>query len=83
MIGRPARTPNSTKIDKHHEQTAQDDSLNVESLLEEIEIKLYGKVSKNQPILKRIEKLEVDTLGKKKSGPIADRLKELKETYGL
>ncbi|MBX3153827.1 tetratricopeptide repeat protein [Candidatus Obscuribacterales bacterium] len=83
MIGKPARTPNSTKIDKHHERTAQDDSLNVESLLEEIEIKLYGKVSKNQPILKRIEKLEVDTLGKKKSGPIADRLKELKETYGL
>lgn len=83
MTEKPTRTPSSTKVNKHHEQTAQDDSLNVESLLEEIEIKLYGKVSKNQPILKRIEKLEVDTLGKKKSGPVAGRLKELKETYGL
>lgn len=60
-----------------------DSPSSVEGTLAKIENKVYGKVSKNMPILKRVERLEVDTMGKKKSGPIADRLKELKETYGL
>lgn len=55
----------------------------VDDVLAKIENKVYGKVSKNMPILKRIERLEVETMGKKKSGSIADRLKELKETYGF
>jgi len=60
-----------------------DSSANIEEQLAKIENKVYGKVSKNMPILKRIEKLEVDTMGKKKSGSVADRLKELKDTYGI
>jgi Tfp pilus assembly protein PilF len=84
MLGKPNRDPNFLENNNRQEEPPpQDDSLNVENLLEQIEVKLYGKVSKNQPVLKRIEKLEVDTLGKKRSGPVAGRLKELKETYGL
>jgi|GEM_PF-1626690 len=55
----------------------------VDDVLAKIENKVYGKVTKNMPILKRIERLEVETMGKKKSGSIAERLKELKETYGF
>lgn len=59
------------------------DSENIEDLLAKIENKVYGKISKNTPILKRLEKLEVDTSGKKNSGSVAERLKELKDAYGI
>jgi hypothetical protein len=65
------------------DESSNSDSSNIEGLLAQIETKVYGKVSKNMPILKRIEKLEIETMGKKKSGSVSDRLKELKETYGL
>jgi hypothetical protein len=55
----------------------------VEEELGKIETKVYGKVSKNMPILKRIERLEIDTSGKRRSGSISERLKVLKETYGI
>ncbi len=60
-----------------------DNSSSVEDLLAKMENKVYGKVSKNMPILKRIERLEVDTNGKKKNGSVAERLKDLKNTYGF
>lgn len=82
MTGRSTKSPSFLKNNEDAPEV-QNDSNNVEGLLEQIETKVYGKATKNQPILKRIEKLEVDTLGRKKSGPVADRLKELKETYGL
>jgi hypothetical protein len=66
------------------EKTAEvDNSSSVEDLLAKMENKVYGKVSKNMPILKRIERLEVDTNGKKKNGSVAERLKDLKNTYGF
>lgn len=60
-----------------------DESENIEELLAKIENKVYGKISKNTPILKRLEKLEMDTSGKKNSGSVAQRLKELKDAYGI
>ena len=83
MTGKSTKTPGFLKSGDDEASDPANDANNVESLLEQIENKVYGKVTKNQPILKRIEKLEVDTLGKKKPGSVAERLKELKETYGL
>lgn len=82
-----AKPNDNTESDKSDDdQKSEDSSSNaatVDDVLAKIETKVYGKVSKNMPILKRIERLEVETMGKKKSGSIADRLKELKETYGF
>ncbi len=68
---------------KDDDTKGEDTASTVDDVLAKIENKVYGKVSKNMPILKRIERLEVETMGKKKSGSISDRLKELKETYGF
>lgn len=70
-------------VSSEEDEKNDDSSSTVDDVLAKIENKVYGKVSKGMPILKRIERLEVDTVGKKKSGSIADRLKELKETYGF
>jgi hypothetical protein len=55
----------------------------VNKLLTEIERKVYGKTSEHLPILKRLERIEIDTLGKKETGSINDRLNKLKDQYGL
>ncbi len=54
-----------------------------ENKVSQIETTVYGKSTKNVPILRRIEKLEIDTFGKKKTGSISDRIKDLKEAYGI
>lgn len=78
-----SKTDNEENSESDEDQKAEDGSSTVDDVLAKIENKVYGKVSKNMPILKRIERLEVETMGKKKTGSIADRLKELKETYGF
>jgi hypothetical protein len=62
---------------------SSDSSATVNKVLSEIEIKVYGKTRDDLPILKRLERIEIDTLGKKAIGSINDRLNKLKETYGL
>jgi|AGTN01.2.fsa_nt_gi FOG: TPR repeat len=65
-------------------ETSSDNSAaTVNKILTEIEKKVYGKTSENLPILKRLERIEVDTLGHKVTGSINDRLNKMKETYGL
>lgn len=80
----PFQTPTQSTSNGNSGNSGNDDGDNtVEEQLGKIENKVYGKVTKNMPILKRIEKLEVETMGKKQSGSISDRLKELTQTYGL
>lgn len=80
----PFQTPAATTSNGNSGNSSTDDGDNtVEEQLGKIENKVYGKVTKNMPILKRIEKLEVETMGKKQSGSISNRLKELTQTYGL
>lgn len=74
---------NSTSKSTAAETSSDDSPATVNKILTEIEKKVYGKTSENLPILKRLERIEVDTLGKKVTGSINDRLNKLKETYGL
>jgi len=55
----------------------------VEDTLSQLEEQVFGKKRENLPILKRLEQLEIDTMGKKKSGNVKTRLKNLTKTYGL
>lgn len=65
------------------EAPSDNSAATVNKILTEIEKKVYGKTSETLPILKRLERIEIDTLGHKVTGPINERLNKLKETYGL
>lgn len=79
-----ADTPNSTpKPTASVETSSVNSAATVNKILTEIEKKVYGKTNESLPILRRLEKIEVDTLGHKETGSINDRLNKLKETYGL
>lgn len=91
--GSTASTPESTE--SYNEPTStisrpaaseapsDNSAATVNKLLTEIEKKVYGKTSETLPIIKRLERIEIDTLGHKVTGPINERLNKLKETYGL
>ena len=71
------------KNDQQSASSSEDDSNTVEDQLESMEKKVYGKTYRGKPIMKRLEKLEVDTSGKKRTGSIKKRIDRLMETYGL
>ncbi len=48
-----------------------------------IEQKIYGRKQDSLPIMKRLEKLEIDTHGKTKSGTIKERIDTLRKSYGF
>lgn len=93
----PARPPVTRSENEENEENEQnvetekteesekadngDDS--VEDTLSQLEEQVFGKKRENLPILKRLEQLEIDTMGKKKSGNVKTRLKNLTRTYGL
>lgn len=56
---------------------------NIESRLASIEMKIYGRKQEELPVLKRLEKLEIDTNGQVKTGTIQDRIEALRQNYGL
>ncbi|HEY9788643.1 MAG TPA: tetratricopeptide repeat protein [Candidatus Obscuribacterales bacterium] len=56
---------------------------NIESRLSAIELKIYGKMHDEQPVLKRLERLEMDTHGKVRVGTIQERIENLRQSYGL
>ncbi|MBX9668187.1 MAG: tetratricopeptide repeat protein [Candidatus Obscuribacterales bacterium] len=72
---------------EHEQEKGADGGANFNATFEnkvsQIETTVYGKSTKSVPILRRIEKLEIDTFGKKKTGSISDRIKDLKEAYGI
>lgn len=56
---------------------------NIEDSLGQIEQKIYGRKQESLPIMKRLEKLEIDTHGKTKSGTIKERIDTLRKSYGF
>ncbi len=54
----------------------------IEDELKLLENKVYGQVQ-DLPVLKRLEKLEKDTSGKVSSGPIRERILNLRQHYGI
>lgn len=56
---------------------------NIEDSLGQIEQKIYGRKQDSLPIMKRLEKLEIDTHGKTKSGTIKERIDTLRKSYGF
>ncbi|MBZ0184734.1 MAG: tetratricopeptide repeat protein, partial [Candidatus Obscuribacterales bacterium] len=68
-----------------HESKSDGDSDDntLADVLSRLEEQVFGKKRDSMPILKRLEQLEIDTSGKKKSGAIKGRIQSLQETYGL
>lgn len=58
-------------------------SSNIEDKLAALENKVYGRSSKEVPILQRLERLERDTSSRPSLGSINDRVQTLIKTYGL
>ncbi len=58
-------------------------SSNIEDKLAALENKVYGRSSKEVPILQRLERLERDTSSRPSLGSISDRVQTLIKTYGL
>ncbi len=56
---------------------------NIEEKLAALEMRVYGRQSKELPILQRLERLERDTSARPSLGSISDRLQTLLKTYGL
>jgi tetratricopeptide (TPR) repeat protein len=56
---------------------------NIEDKLAALENKVYGRPSKDLPILQRLERLERDTSSRPSLGSINDRVQTLIKTYGL
>jgi tetratricopeptide (TPR) repeat protein len=56
---------------------------NIEDKLAALENKVYGRTSKDVPILQRLERLERDTSSRPSLGSISDRVQTLIKTYGL
>jgi tetratricopeptide (TPR) repeat protein len=56
---------------------------NIEDKLAALENKVYGRTSKDIPILQRLERLERDTSSRPSLGSINDRVQTLIKTYGL
>lgn len=54
-----------------------------EEQIGQIEMKINGRKQDSMPIMKRLEKLEIDTHGQKKSGTIKERIDTLRKSYGI
>lgn len=55
----------------------------LEDLLAAVEVKIYGHKQADLPVLKRLEKLEMDTAGQARQGTIKDRIEFLRRNYGM
>lgn len=51
----------------------------LEDRVSTLELKVYGKKHDDQPLMKRIEQLETDFIGKVRQGPMSDRIDYLKQ----
>ncbi len=55
----------------------------LEDSLAAVEIKIYGRKQVDLPVFKRLEKLEMDSLGQARTGTIKERIDFLRKNYGL
>ena len=56
---------------------------NIDDKLSALESKVYGRASRDVPLLQRLERLERDTSSRPSLGSISDRVQTLLKTYGL
>lgn len=73
----PEQPEKPAKADK------KEHKLTISRQLSRLEKEVFGEERANEPVLKRLLHLEKDTLGKKQSGTVKERLKRLNETYGF
>ena len=73
----------STQSSSSTTTTSSLSSSNIEDKLNALENKVYGRSSKDVPILQRLERLERDTSSRPSLGSINDRVQTLIKTYGL
>ncbi|HEY9871254.1 MAG TPA: tetratricopeptide repeat protein [Candidatus Obscuribacterales bacterium] len=55
----------------------------IEDQLSALELKIYGHKQAEMTVLKRLEKMEMDTAGQVRTGTIKERIDALKKSYGL
>lgn len=86
----PAKTQSSSQSESSESSAASAAATaggsqgdNIEDSLGQIEQKIYGRKQDSLPIMKRLEKLEIDTHGKTKSGTIKERIDTLRKSYGF
>lgn len=77
----PAVTPTATYNENNTGGGVSISTL--EDKLAGIELKIYGHKQADAPVLKRLEKIEMDTAGSVKTGNIKDRIEALRQSYGL
>ncbi|MBI1268965.1 tetratricopeptide repeat protein [bacterium] len=78
------KEPKEQKEQKEQKNSDRDDQkLTISLQLSRLEKEVFGEERRDDPILKRLLHLEKDTLGKKQSGTVKERLKRLNETYGF
>ncbi|MBC7997963.1 MAG: tetratricopeptide repeat protein [Leptolyngbya sp.] len=85
-VSTPSSLTNSDKSSSSSQSSAtaggsQGD--NFEEQIGQIELKINGRKQESMPIMKRLEKLEIDTHGQKKSGTIKERIDTLRKSYGI
>lgn len=55
----------------------------IEDQLSALELKIYGHKQADMTVLKRLEKMEMDTAGQVRTGTIKERIDALKKSYGF
>jgi hypothetical protein len=78
-----AVTTTATQYSSSMTPTSSLGTSNIEDKLNALENKVYGRSSKDVPILQRLERLERDTSSRPSLGSINDRVQTLIKTYGL
>jgi tetratricopeptide (TPR) repeat protein len=80
--GDSAKTDSNKDPDKQRrEGTKSATKENIELSLDALEMKIYGKLTATDSVVKRLEKIELDSFGKPCSGAIMERLSRLKLLY--
>ncbi len=77
----PAETSPPPSAAPPPQASAPGDSL--EDQLSAVELKIYGHKQVDMTVLKRLEKMEMDTAGQVRTGNIKERIDFLKKSYGL
>ncbi len=74
-------TPSKVDALKPAAQSYQD-GITLEDKVAALELKVYGKKSGQLPLMKRIEQLETDYIGSLRSGPMSERVENLRKAIG-
>lgn len=82
-VVRPSGQSSSTTVRTAPAYTAVSGDNSLQVQVEQIELAVTGSPQKNLPLIARVEKLEVDNLGQKGSGPLKVRIETLAKALGV